>query len=84
MAINDGGPAFPRPDVTWSDAERLTGTQGHPGMSLRDWFAGQALAGGTVFFGDDWADRSVWDSELIAKQAYMIADAMLAERESDQ
>lgn len=33
----DGGPAFPIP----SDGM----TAGHNGMSLRDWFAGQALAG---------------------------------------
>lgn len=36
--INDGGPAFPCPVGHMSCA--------HPeGMSLRDWFAGQALAG---------------------------------------
>ena len=32
--INDGGPAFPRHAY-----------DGHDGMTLRDWFAGQALAG---------------------------------------
>lgn len=34
--INDGGPAFPNKDELGSMI---------PGMSLRDWFAGQALAG---------------------------------------
>lgn len=34
--INDGGPAFPITEQ---------GLQGYNGMSLRDWFAGQALAG---------------------------------------
>ena len=34
MTTNDGGPAFPLP------GEYVT-----TGMSLRDWFAGQALAG---------------------------------------
>jgi len=34
--INDGGPAFPAQD--W----QAKGNH-HPGMTLRDWFAGQAL-----------------------------------------
>ena len=41
------------------------------GMTLRDWFAGQALASGTYTDSDD-----VWMSE----QCYIIADAMIAER----
>lgn len=36
MATNDGGPAFPHPGV---------GHASFPGMTLRDYFAGQALAG---------------------------------------
>lgn len=36
---NDGGPAFP---VTFEHSEA---TSEKPGMSLRDYFAGQALAG---------------------------------------
>lgn len=45
------------------------------GMTLRDWFAGQALAGLAVTF---------TDGELyshVAQVAYRHADAMLAERE---
>lgn len=81
--IDDGGPAFPRqrvlaqvdPSSYWSD----TGT---PGMSLRDWFAGQALSGcladpGVVPLetdkGSEFYDR-------MAKIAFAFADAMLAER----
>jgi hypothetical protein len=41
------------------------------GMSLRDWFAGQALA--TL--------QPHWDAKPLAKAAYEVADAMLAERE---
>lgn len=37
MKHDNGGPAFPRPD-----GQLTTGT---PGMSLRDWFAGQAIQG---------------------------------------
>jgi len=40
--INDGGPAYPLQSIGPDFAP------GYSGMSLRDWFAGQALAG-------DWA-----------------------------
>jgi len=63
----DGGPAFPI--VTAS-------TPLAPGMSLRDWFAGQALAGFA-------ANPESWPLEYptMAKMAYSQADAMLAERD---
>lgn len=60
---NDGGPAFP--GETW----------GSKGMSLRDYFAGQALAGMLCDI------KCVGESEYIAKWAYRYADAMLAERQ---
>ena len=60
---NDGGPAFPRADdVANSNA----------GMSLRDWFAGQALAG-ILAKGD-------YYTEDAAKSAYFAADSMIAAR----
>lgn len=46
-----------------------------PGMTLRDWFAGQALAGMLANSADNWSDHS-----FAAKWAYEAADAMLAER----
>jgi hypothetical protein len=70
--MNDkhGGFAFPQshPDVAYSD---YTGG----GMTLRDWFAGQALAG---LLADP--DRNGSDNQY-AKVAYSLADAMLAARE---
>ena len=72
--MNDGGPAFPT-----SRAEKITDAPGdwadveYPGMSLRDWFAGQALPG---LIGLD----SDADDKGIAHDAYLYADAMLAER----
>ena len=65
---NDGGEAFPY--------ER----RNHPldysrGMSLRDWFAGQALIGLCV------DDVRNWPVDLTARYVYELADAMLKERE---
>lgn len=75
IKVNDGGPAFPHvyermPQLGPNIEKRYT--QG--GMTLRDWFAGQALAGrmarNTAY--RTWSDA--------AADAYEIADAMLAER----
>ena len=52
---------------------------GHPaacgGMTLRDWFAGQYLAG-IHAGGATFASR-----EMVAEEAFGVADAMLASRE---
>lgn len=47
----------------------------HGGMSLRDWFAGQALAGFTV------APNSNIDPHRYAEASYLLADAMMEQRE---
>lgn len=53
----------------------------HGGMSLRDWFAGQALAGlmanGNMPFAPDYAEC---EPRQIAEASFEIADAMLRER----
>lgn len=82
MAINDGGPAFPTMGDDFTapgpDGSRhpksAYGFEGAPGMSLRDWFAGQALQG--MLAGADNPNLSYG-----AKSAYQYADAMLAERD---
>jgi len=75
--INDGGPAFPTTPVSHGYAPDTggNGTGCGPGMTLRDWFAGQALANRNIeeHSGAKWADR-------VAEQAYRIADAMIAAR----
>lgn len=70
--INDGGPAFPLPDSSSSFNSSLNG--GIDGMSLRDWFAGQALAGVLAF------NSVASQPETVAVLAYLMADAMLAHR----
>lgn len=72
---NDGGPAFPRP-LAGSDASG-TVDFGAEGMSLRDWFAGQALAG----ICGDGIPGSHHQPERTASEAYAYADAMLSARQ---
>ncbi len=61
--IRDGGPAFPRHGYNSND-----------GMTLRDWFAGQAL----VSMGVEYTDEC---HASVAECAYRYADAMLRARE---
>jgi hypothetical protein len=69
---NDGGPAFP-------PAYAATLPRNFPqGMSLRDWFAGQALAG--LCANRDYVDESY---PSIAEYAYHHADAMLKARNKE-
>jgi len=68
MKPNDGGPAFPLTEDAVNHKNREFAMQG---MSLRDWFAGQALVGLLA------NDRPI---SHVAPDAYAIADAMLVER----
>lgn len=83
----DGGSAFPSHGIEecagYNGPERFQVSQG--GMSLRDWFAGQALACFTstemwCALRDDAKARSMEPHDLIARGAYEIADAMLKAR----
>ena len=81
--IEDGGPAFP---LRWTCSHGADCNCGHcdgdgrrvllesEGMTLRDWFAGQALAGLCAH------SLGEQDEKCLAAQAYYQADAMLAER----
>ena len=55
--------------------------EAYEGMSLRDWFAGQALAGMHLPVYNTEGDYVYENMELIAKAAYWMADAMIAERD---
>ena len=70
MNKDTGGPAFPEAFYANVYAKEPTFREG---MTLRDWFAGQAMMG-TVNFPD------APSFENAAKQAYAMADAMIAER----
>jgi hypothetical protein len=74
--IKDGGPAFPNFQFTENGKVEIC-PQG--GMSLRDYFAAQALAGMlTRKESDGWTNREV------AGDCYSYADAMLAAREASK
>lgn len=66
MAKDNGGPAFPL-------ASEEAHFSGYDGMTLRDYFAGQALTG--IIAG--YKGGNVSDVPLVA---YQVADAMIAER----
>lgn len=65
---NDGGVAFPA-----CNEANMNQTMG---MTLRDWFAGQALG---ALASDIWNEE---DAKKLPTAAYLIADAMLKAREA--
>lgn len=73
---NDGGPAFPLQAHVDEQLSRAYLTQ--QGMSLRDWFAGQALSG---LMASPNGPRLVKEAVDVA---YCAADTMLKAREKDQ
>ena len=84
-AINDGGPAFPGGHVIEKNSDHY-GEPYWDGMSLRDYFAGQALHAASDSVCDDLSDPGRADhapehAARHARAAYLLADAMLAERE---
>jgi len=75
MTKDNGGPAFPIKGPLMSSDE--------PGMTLRDYFAAQALP---AIYRDYWEDvrAGKYSSEywqIRAKSVYLMADAMLKARE---
>ena len=95
MSKADGGPAFPIEGMSLIPGMAIVNATG---MTLRDWFAGQALKGIiehlswveliAMHMEEDGEDKreptpqQEWAvKEGIAKAAYKLADAMLAERE---
>jgi len=85
---DDGGPAFP---CDWVDTQPHTGIQvvreQFPGMSLRDWFAGQALQGiiaakaNSTTKIENGNQRIYFDVQLGVDVAYGYADAMIAAKD---
>ena len=72
MNKDNGGPVFPvlkDQGITTDVGMPILDTD-HPGMTLRDWFAGQVLGRSPI---------NAYDHEAKAKWAYTTADAMIKE-----
>ena len=73
MSMNDGGPAFP---TAWESIH------GGTGMTLRQWYAGQALIG--LVIRDEITGRGESWVAGYAKDALEIADAVLAAEAAEE
>ena len=85
--IKDGGPAFPRPASEGhhvQNGEDYKGYGEQAGMTLRDYFAGQALAGMLSAPMGEIGARARENATVAAQWAYDHADAMIAAREAKQ
>jgi hypothetical protein len=77
---HDGGPAFPQSRVQVGEDNSLVETV-TGGMTLRDWFAGQALASVIPTCNmEDIREDDKTKEMLFARKVYRIADAMLKAR----
>ena len=85
--MNNGGPAFPKPCDECSHDASDCYQVAQEGMSLRDWFAGQALIGQVIRQELAWVAASSGPGCLVetvmARRAYDQADAMLKEAENN-
>lgn len=84
--IDTGGPAFPTPAVIDHDTGEVA-IDVVPGMTLRDWFAGQAMQWVIDAYVNnteelfDFGNRSdMTPSQYVATVAYELADDMIAEK----
>ena len=75
---DDGGPAFPGNYIDRDSMGEDSVRASYSGMTLRDYFAANALTGQLAFTAGDCAAQS--SPESAAKFAYECADAMLAAR----
>ena len=87
QGINDGGPAYPH--------DQNSG-QWCPGMTLRQWYAGQALAGLAGVFVKSTKDKeNIYDqadtdyyqaggADESAEIAFALADAMIAHEQKER
>lgn len=77
--IDDGGSAFPTTESHESiNFPGQRDVYASAGMTLRDYFAGQALAG---LLAGEWPGKA-WKDGGVSKESYEIADAMLAARKA--
>lgn len=95
---NTGGPAFPHSTQEWAspiaEGPKCLADVHYPGMTLRDWCAGQAMVGilGNLAIADKrlaimqreyFLEQygNVKECDAVAMESYKMADAMLKARE---
>ena len=71
--INDGGPVYPTTTIAMKEGDAIKFNVTH-GITLRDYFAGQALAGMLA----NSSARGAWATYV--EHSYAQADAMIAAR----
>ena len=76
--LNDGGPAFPG----GLNSAKVTRVTVEGGMSLRDFFAGQALV--SLIHRREMTNCEAYSRPELASEAYHYADAMIEERNKKQ
>ncbi len=87
-APNDGGPAFPVPEVRTIHGELVKDAE--PGLALRDYFAAKALQGLLSSEGacrdmtEQAEEQGVLFGRVVVSNAYRFADEMLLERKGDR
>lgn len=79
-AADNGGPAFPVPGL--SSLPNDTFIYPEAGMSLRDYFAGQAMVALLPLCNNDARTEGLAYPEHVAAVSYGMADAMLKARSS--
>lgn len=87
MSVKNGGQAFPntqcQPVEDPQDNSRvLSGWHASPGMTLRQWYAGQALQGELACQTEAW-DWSEGKENFLAERCFKLADAMIAFEENE-
>jgi hypothetical protein len=83
MSKDTGGSAFPRSGFLAPNGEVTEYTEPYSGMTLRDWFAGRAMAAlaGILFEEARKDGRGAGETaQVLCEAAYRTADAMIAER----
>jgi hypothetical protein len=80
MKTKDGGPAFHSITCKGGDNFAPPNYTYHEGMSLRDYFAGQAMVGWLSSWTTD-SSPQFFEADHVAATAYDYADAMLKARE---
>ncbi len=80
MSKQTGGQAFPRQQWDYDGQNNVLQYQ-EEGMTLRDYFAAKALSGWLASYPESNCHPvAAGNADEVAKQAYMLADAMLKAR----